>query len=56
MNKPFLLIVGEYDDEKRGTSHWILCFKTEEEAESYYYNMDRRNDWYQIVDLRDWAN
>lgn len=55
MNKPFLLIVGECYYPCSGTGDWIACFATEEAAISHHQSMEKKYDWYRIVDLRDWA-
>lgn len=66
--KPFLLIAGDNFYPCSGTGDWIGTFETREEIEktitkvSPYHNCynfqrgDRRFDWYEIVDLRNWIN
>ena len=71
MNKPFLLIANEGYYPGDGTSDWIGCFETREEAEAQititngsnedfdlaFRAKDRsiRSGRYEIVDLREWV-
>jgi hypothetical protein len=68
MNKPYLLIAGDYYYPSCDTGDWIGCFSTYGEAleqvESVApYNIMvkggeygvRQCDWYEIVDLRAWT-
>lgn len=69
MKKPFLLIAGDHYYPSARTGDWIGCFETEEQAkegicsisekscwmDGKYMIRERAYDWYEIVDLRDWA-
>lgn len=62
MNKPFLLIAGDYYYPGSGTSDWIGRYETEEDIpkigkrDSEYQEITIEGhgnfDWYSIVDLR----
>jgi hypothetical protein len=70
MNKPYLLIAGDYYYPPVGTSGWVGCFASVEEAEAQIITglglhgepmykirgIEETRDWYKIVDLRDWTN
>jgi hypothetical protein len=69
MKKPFLLIAGFGYYPSSGTGDWIKAFETYELAKSQieekvihketriiYLPDGATYDWYQIVDLRDWAD
>lgn len=57
MKKPYLLIVGQNYYPARGTGNWVGCFETEDEAHSKLATIpEYQNDWYEIVDLRDWTD
>jgi hypothetical protein len=68
MNKPYLLIAGDYYYPSCDTGDWIGCFSTYEEAKEQVesvapYNFkvkggeygSRQCAWYEIVDLREWT-
>lgn len=70
MKKPFLLIAGCWYNPSDGTGDWKGCFETYDEAmnqieteyrsgEEVYKikteNTAERWDWYEIIDLREWA-
>lgn len=65
MTKPYLLIAGDCYYPSAGTSDWVGCFSTYEEAKAqvelkkpsgYTINGgDWGCDWYEIVDLREWT-
>jgi len=64
MNKPYLLIAGEYYYPGGRTSDWKGCFETREAAEAEFkkinkpdenYYQDHVYDWSEIVDLREWT-
>ena len=58
--KPYLLIAGYNYYPGRGTSDWIGCFDTNEEAEEKWNLLKLTEeypyDWWEIVDLRGWMN
>lgn len=57
--KPYLLIVGDNYYPSAYTNDWVGCYSTREEA---YEEWEKRskskhcNDWYEIVDLREWMS
>ena len=56
--KPYLLIVGDYTPSAY-TGDWVACYATEEEAKEKWEELSKskyNNDWYEIVDLREWMN
>lgn len=68
MEKPFLLIAGDVYYPNKATGDWIACFETLKEAsdavvelndghpwDGKYQINNSRYDWYEIVDLRNWA-
>lgn len=56
MEKPFLLIAGDYYYPAGGTGDWFGFYETYEEAELASKQFDRKIpfDWMEIVDIRDW--
>ena len=68
MKNPFLLIAGDYIYDSDGfagqsRADWIGCYETKNLAESsikeysrdYFVIQDKRYDYYDIIDLRDWV-
>ena len=58
MTKPYLLIVGDQYYPSAYTSDWVACYATEEEAKEKWEELSKskyNNDWYEIVDLREWC-
>lgn len=63
MKKPFLLIAGE-DCYPQGRKDWAEYFdyfvKGEKRVGEVYHvdfeGVERECDWYEIVDLREWAD
>jgi len=56
MKKPYLLIAGDNYYPSADTGDWKGCFETYEEAKEYLETIDKKYyDWYEIVDLREWA-
>lgn len=64
MNKPFLLMAGCKYEIHINTDSWINCYETHEEAQEQikegtyakYLIGEEQYDWYDIVDLREWAS
>ncbi len=54
INKPFLLIAGDFYYPSSGTDDWRGCFETEEEAMKKARQLNK--NWFDIVDLREWVN
>ncbi len=57
MNKPYLLIVGDDYYPSAYTGDWVACYATKEEAKEKWEELSKskyNNDWYEIVDLREW--
>jgi len=55
--KPYLLIVGDNYYPSAYTGDWVACYATEEEAKEKWEELSKdkySNDWYEIVDLREW--
>jgi hypothetical protein len=56
MKKPYLLIAGYKYYPSCDTGDWKGCFETYEKAKEYLEAIDKDYyDWYEIVDLREWA-
>ena len=57
MKKPYLLIAGVNRVLLVGSGDWIACYKTLKEANIVKddFARNRDYDWYEIVDLREWA-
>lgn len=65
MNKPYLLIAGDYYYPSPHTGDWVGCFSTYEEAKAQVEPKKTKGytvngwewgyDWYEIVDLREWT-
>lgn len=56
MKKPYLLIAGYKYYPSYDTRDWKGCFETYKEAKEYLETIDKEYyDWYEIVDLREWA-
>ena len=58
MKKHYLLIAGDNYYPSAYTGDWIACYETKEEAQKIWENISKkrnRYDWYEIVDLREWA-
>ena len=57
MKKPYLLIAGDNRVLLAGSGDWIACYETLEEANIVKddFARNRDYDWYEIVDLREWA-
>ena len=57
MKKPYLLIAGYNYYPSADTGDWIACYETLEEANIVKddFARNRDYDWYEIVDLREWA-
>jgi hypothetical protein len=54
---PYLLIAGYNYYPGQGTSDWVGTFETKEEAEEeweYLKKQEYPEEWYEIVDLREW--
>ena len=55
--KPYLLIVGDDYYPSAYTGDWVACYATKEEAKEKWEELSKSkysNDWYEIVDLREW--
>lgn len=55
--KPYLLIAGYNYYPSAYTGDWVACYATEEEAKEKWEELSKdeySNDWYEIVDLREW--
>ena len=55
--KPYLLIAGDNYYPSAYTGDWIECYETVEEAAEKWEELSKNkysNDWYEIVDLREW--
>jgi len=55
--KPYLLIAGDNYYPSAYTGDWVACYATEEEAKEKWEELSKNkysNDWYEIVDLREW--
>ena len=68
--KYFLLTAGAGYYPEAGTGDWVGCYESREEAvalvrevtteygpgisDSHYVIHNRKHDWYEIIDLRDW--
>ena len=66
MKKPFLLLAGHMESPESSTEEWVRCYETEEAAEAAVtkvqehgkdlYEVDNQQyAWYDIIDLRHWA-
>ena len=57
LTKPYLLIAGDNYYPSAYTDDWIACYETKEEAQEKWEELSKNkysNDWYEIVDLREW--
>lgn len=69
MKKPFLLLAGHMEAPESSTEEWVRCYETEEAAEAAVTKVHKHGwdlyevegqggeqyDWYDIIDLRHWA-
>jgi hypothetical protein len=53
MDKPFLLIIGHFYNRDSGTSDWVDCFATREEAEQFVESSGKRHKEEGVVIFKD---